>query len=57
MPDRYFFFATVAAGARSGVTVDVEGLLTTMLACLGCLGFFASRLLRNWPLAMVFLLQ
>ena len=40
--------------ARDGVTVDVDAAATTFF---GCFGFFCSRLLRNWPLAMAVLLR
>jgi hypothetical protein len=52
LPGGYFFFAPVTAGVREALTVG--GASSTFL---GCFGFFASRLLRCWPLAMIVLLK
>lgn len=50
----YRFLSSYARDAL--FDIDSEKVAAGATGFLGCLGFFASRLLRNWPLAMLVLL-
>jgi len=50
----YLFFPGAPAAGLTGAATNDDAGLATFFACLG---FFFSRLLRCWPLAMGFLLR